>query len=309
MKIDINNAVFELKKIQNIEEYFPDYIETYLNSYIVFLEKNKIKADIIALIKEFSRKIYICLVEYYCGQHDSAKFYFDQAINCVNFKDIYTPLEEEVFYRARKSTKTYVSKDEMFHIPLEKRHLVSTQRYSYPGLPCLYLGSSYEVCCDELNDWNENVRIAYIEKNSLNKLSILDLCFFKKFDFDQISDEDVDKFIRLWPLVACCSFVYENANDMKFRPDYIIPQLLLEYIIDKNADADIKGFGEKVCGIKYHSVKKSFFKNNDETSKNMYNNYVFPVISGQPKGYCNVLKKMFEVKWVRLLGEIKGNES
>lgn len=193
----------------------------------------------------------------------------------------------------------------MFHIPLEKRYLVSTQRYSYPGLPCLYLGSSYEVCCEELNDWNEDLSIAYIKQNSLIKMVILDLYFFEEYDFDKISDEDIEKFVRLWPLVAYCSFVYENSKDMKFRPDYIIPQLLLEYIIDKNADADIKRVGEKACGIKYHSVKKAFFKNKEKTPKVLYNNYVFPVMSNQSKGYCNVLKEQFEVKWVHLLGELK----
>lgn len=305
MKININSEIFNIEKIKNIEEYFPDYVDTYLKSYIHFLEKNKIETDTIRLIKEFSRNIYICLVEYYCGQHDSAKYYFDRAISCVNFKDVYKPFNENVFYRARKSDKSCRTKDEMFHIPLEKRYLVSTQRYSYPGLPCLYLGSSYEVCCEELNDWNENLSIAHIEQNSPNKMMILDLHFFEEYNFENISDMDVEKFVRLWPLVACCSFVYENSKDMKFRPDYIIPQLLLEYIIDKNADADLKNTGQKVCGIKYHSVKKAFFKNNKKASKVTYNNYVFPIISNQSKGYCNVLKEQFSVKWVRLLGELK----
>lgn len=304
MKIDIKNEVFNLKKIRNNEEYFPDYVDTYLKSYIRFLEKNEIGADVINSITDFSRNIYICLVEYYCGQHDSAKYYFDQAINCVNIKDIYKPLNENIFFRARKSDKVCLTKEEMFHIPLEKRYLVSTQRYSYPGLPCLYLGSSYEVCCEELNNWNGNLSIAFIEQNSSNEMMILDLCFFEKFDFGKLSDTESEKLVRYWPLVACCSFVYEDSKDMKFRPDYIIPQMLLEYIIDKNADVDIRRTGEKVCGIKYHSVKKSFFNNNEKKSKVTYDNYVFPVISNQSRGYCSDLKEQFVVKWVRPLGEL-----
>ena len=33
-----------------------------------------------------------------------------------------------------------LSNSQMFHIPFEMRDRVATQRYSFPGLPCLYLG-------------------------------------------------------------------------------------------------------------------------------------------------------------------------
>ena len=38
----------------------------------------------------------------------------------------------------------------MFHIPFNKRGKVETQRYSAPGYPCLYLGSSVNACWEEL---------------------------------------------------------------------------------------------------------------------------------------------------------------
>ena len=40
---------------------------------------------------------------------------------------------------------------EMFHIKYELRGKVQTQRCSFPGLPCLYLGCSSYVCWLELN--------------------------------------------------------------------------------------------------------------------------------------------------------------
>lgn len=309
MKLDISNAIFHLKKIENKEGYFPDYVDVYLKSYISFLKKNNVPQNIVDSIIEFSRNIYICLVEYYLGQHASAKYYFDQAINCINFQDLYNPIKENVFFRARKSNVLHMTKDEMFHIPLEKRYLVSTQRYSYPGLPCLYLGSSYQVCCEELDDWNDNLNIACVEQICKNEIVVLDLYFFEEYDFNEISDKEFEKFITLWPLVACCSFTYVNTDNMKFRPDYIISQLLLEYIIDKNADADLKKSGTKVCGIKYHSVKNDFFINNGKKQTITYNNFVFPVISNQQNGYCDVLKGQFDVKWVRILGELRKQNS
>lgn len=306
MKIDINNSIFNLPQINDKGKYFPEYVHEYIKNYVLFLKNSGIETDIINVIEDFSKKIYICLIEYYCGQHDSAKYYFDQAINCINIQCAYATLDKNVFYRARKADKTKViNSDGMFHIPFEERYKVSTQRYSYPGLPCLYLGSSYQVCCDELSDWSEQLYIACIQKNNSAEISVLDLYFFEKYDFDRISDEDIMKFVKMWPLVACCSFVYENPDDMKFRPDYIIPQLLLEYIIDKNADVDITGTGKKVCGIRYHSVTKDFFEHEGKTSAVTYNNYVFPAITNKANGYCSILKEQFEVNWVRVLREVQ----
>ncbi len=45
-------------------------------------------------------------------------------------------------YKMRVGTNHTYSKNEMFHIPFELRGLVKTNRYSIPGLPCVYLGSS-----------------------------------------------------------------------------------------------------------------------------------------------------------------------
>lgn len=39
----------------------------------------------------------------------------------------------------------------MFHIPFELRGKAATQRYSIPGLPSLYLGSSCYICWEELH--------------------------------------------------------------------------------------------------------------------------------------------------------------
>lgn len=44
-------------------------------------------------------------------------------------------------YKCRENNRLFhFTKDEMFHIPYDKRHLVGNQRYSLSGLPCLYLG-------------------------------------------------------------------------------------------------------------------------------------------------------------------------
>ena len=52
-------------------------------------------------------------------------------------------------YRIRTGSFDNTNDGEMFHIPFDKRHLVTTQRYSVPGYPILYLaGSLFTAWCE-----------------------------------------------------------------------------------------------------------------------------------------------------------------
>ena len=306
-KIKISDPVFSIDNlnIKDCEEDFPSRVKLYLKMYESFLHKTKVSSKIVEQVSSFAKNINRCLIEYYSGQHDSANFYFLEAMCNIDYKDILHPLNEEMFYRARKNDSDIFSKEEMFHIPFEKRYLVSTQRYSYPGLPCLYLASSLDLCCDELNCHDDNLNIALIEKEKDKEIFILDLFFFDSYDFQNLSLEEFEKFIKFWPLVACCSFVYEYTDEMKFRPDYIIPQLLLEYIIDKKAEFNLQGIDIEIYGIRYHSVKTDFWREDTKAKKDRFANYVFPALSVSKSGVCRILDSFFAVKQVLLLKQLK----
>lgn len=49
------------------------------------------------------------------------------------------------YYRIRAGKDEYSRKD-LFHIPMDMRHLIKSYRYSIPGYPCLYLASGKELC-------------------------------------------------------------------------------------------------------------------------------------------------------------------
>ena len=50
---------------------------------------------------------------------------------------------EKPLYRMRKmENRRDVNYRDLFHIPLNKRGIVNTNRFSAPGYPCLYLGTS-----------------------------------------------------------------------------------------------------------------------------------------------------------------------
>jgi hypothetical protein len=53
--------------------------------------------------------------------------------------------ELQHLYRIRTWNVPLSLRRELFHIPFQSRERVATQRYSIPGLPCLYLGGSVWV--------------------------------------------------------------------------------------------------------------------------------------------------------------------
>lgn len=73
------------------------------------------------------------------------------------------------FYKARVSDFiTNYSAYDMLHISFSERDKIKTQRFSVPGLPCIYLGTSSYVCWLELNkpsDEKFNVYAFKVDEN------------------------------------------------------------------------------------------------------------------------------------------------
>lgn len=275
------------------------FINNYLSSYVDILNKYKVKAHVTNRVMRFNKYIGIILSEYYSGRHNMAYELFKEALNvCIDI-DIFTRSisNNTIFYRGRKHKKKNFSKQEMFHIPFEKRFKVSTERYSYPGLPCLYLGSSQEVCATELGEETTNLTIArFIYHNNQNDCKMLDLTSLLFDYFSGVYENDAEKFLANLPLILVCSTytVYDNEAEVKFKKEYILPQLLLEYIINESIFKDCD-----VIGIKYFSVKEDFiryFLRGDFYSMQKICNYVFPTQGTKNNtGHCSQLKDMFEV--------------
>lgn len=236
---------------------------------------------------------------YYNGQPAQAFFEFEKTLNqrLKNYPQmlvISNVSAHENFYRIRKSESNYLFKpNEMFHISYENRHKVSAQRYSINGFPTLYLSNALYLAWEELNRPELN-KFQVIRFELQKELKILDL---------SISDWSVDyynkwayKFLLSWPLIAACS-IKVKEKEAPFKAEYIIPQLLLQWVRNQTV----------IDGIKCNSshLTHDFQMKNS----NLYN-LVLPVKIDKNSGLCPELARFFKstdtVSW-QILQCIKGN--
>lgn len=200
-------------------------------------------------------------------------------------------------YRLRTLESKSFDREDMFHIPFEKRHLVKTQRYSIPGFPSLYLSSSIYTAWKELSQPDLN-RIVAVRLEPVSDVKFLNFPVPPQYFSQQRPDMNTyDKMnpslnglfnfqstqIIAWPLLAACS-VSVLEKDSPFKPEYIIPQIVLQLVRNDVFGSDIHGirYFSLHFGKKYHSLT-------------LGSNFVFPVKNSQPSGLCPVLKSLFNV--------------
>lgn len=190
------------------------------------------------------------------------------------------------------------SREDMFHIPFEKRHIVKDQRYSIHGIPSIYLGRSIYDCYMELgkpslDEFCVSLFCFSQDKENIHNskpIRLVDLTFAdKKHDLwlllhsaknDEESyiatlDQLVDD-ILLWPLVMACSIVCKYPM-APFKQEYIIPQMLYQLCSEKN----------EFTGIRYYSTK--LVGSDRDSLKNAMINYALPAQDVKRSGYCPVL--------------------
>ena len=196
------------------------------------------------------------------------------------------------------------SKERVFHTPYNLRSRVSTNRYSIAGYPSLYLGTSLELCCEEIDvySYHDNALVSRFELNrefeNVNiNIKVIELGI-KPQDFvdmssvsnrvipHQILNNNMMKstYLMLYPLIAASSFIRKNKVD-PFAAEYIVPQLLMQWMRQQMSDKN------NLMGIRYFSCAS-------DDASDMGFNYVFPT-SGEKISsncqYCSVLSKAFRL--------------
>nr|WP_295762520.1 RES domain-containing protein [uncultured Intestinibacter sp.] len=158
------------------------------------------------------------------------------------------------FFRARIGNSAFEKKD-MLHIPFCNRELVSTQRFSIPGVPCLYLGTTSYVCWLEMDKPQDSIFNVSSFIPPLD-LKILNLVIDYRLVNKQLKvtieiNEDkkdyninlLESMLEIFPLVYATSFTIKN-KERRFKSEYIVSQLIMQCLSDLN-----------IHGIAYASKK------------------------------------------------------
>ena len=196
----------------------------------------------------------------------------------------------KTFYRLRKMNPDIrIQKNEIKHCPFESVHKLGNFRFSLSGFPCLYLGSSIDVCKKEIG-FNPNSSYCHgtFEIKSGKNIRLLNICPFD--NKGKIRDEL--GFLLLYPLYLSCLTKKQCTGDAHFYEEYIIPQLLLLYVRMQN-EKDKNNPEKQINGIRYLST---YYEKGQDVLDMM--NYVFPVTQIKDSGYDDELLDNFDIKVV-----------
>lgn len=157
------------------------------------------------------------------------------------------------FFKARDCDNNLFFKD-MLHIPLNLREKASTNRFSMPGIPCIYLATTSYCCWLELDMPNKNN--FYVSSLKIpTDLKVLNLCISQRLIngfsiYDNENQLDLLKqIIVIWPLVCASSFNIVQKN-RDFKSEYIISQLIMQCALEMGIDS-IAYLSKKISD--YHS--------------------------------------------------------
>ena len=253
----LEDLFFKYKRLVRWYKYFDDcdkeFVDYICNTIICVLEKY-LTGDVIEAYEMFRKMM-------------------DKYGDSFPFKSVETGI---TFYRMRRDMDL-TKKEQFYHIPTTMRDKCSSERFSIAGYPSFYVGYSKNDCFVEISKMGSMIGVSVNERNSIK---VLDLTFSK----EQENGEELDAFLKAFPLIASCYVVMTNSVDTekaKFREEYIIPQMLTSYLKHQN----------KYDGICYYSVRN---ENLDPLGRceNDYRNLVlFPNLNSKEDYDMNLMNK------------------
>lgn len=195
---------------------------------------------------------------------------------------------ETAFYRMRSAENytqyTKNSKDEMYHIPFNLRHLIGNERYSITGFPTFYLSASVYGCWEECKRCNLDFSNVALFK-STSELTFLDMV-----------PPNESKYVTYESLLGLPLILASRLKvihkDGKFVPEYIIPQLAMECLIAARKES-VDG---NLVGIRYESIHlderdlifDKFYRGD------LFYNFAIPPFESNDAGVCSKVKSLFE---------------
>jgi hypothetical protein len=192
---------------------------------------------------------------------------------------------------------------DVFHLPFEKK--AASYRFSFPGRPAIYLGNNVYVCwleCQRPSPGSslESYRVARFEIDLRGDEYFLDLptnhssyldplsaaaglegvaqidprTIMNSPYLDDVEGELVD-YLSLWPLLMATT-VQKRQPAATDPPEYLIPQLLMRWVLQQ----------KDMVGIRYFTSKFDKATNSNDLSINV----VLPTrTTNKSDGFCDFL--------------------
>lgn len=287
----LSDDIFKLPVVKGEGEVLIEILTQKFDRYIELLgDLDNTDQYTDAILKEMPQIELLCnglkeAVELYLkGSPGKAYSFFNGSIFKLDSYIYEMDIKDVHLYRIRDLEERYLTKKDIFHIPFESRGKVRNQRFSINGFPCLYFGSSIYACWEELNRPGfDNLHISSFK--FIKSPHILDLTFpvgkVKQRSINsKPQNSDIVNKIILFPLIISCSVKNKNNTDI-FKEEYIIPQILLEWVNNTS----------KIDAIKYSCLSLP----NYNLADYLFINYVFPAKNHSKSGYCSHLIDMFEL--------------
>lgn len=245
------------------------------------------------------------IIDYYDNADmSSAQKRFDilmqQLKDYLFINNIYWPKYPTSFYRVRVSKNEELKKaKDLFHIPYNKRHLVSNERYSMAGHPCLYLASFLQIAWQECGYPHQFYYSEFQYQYSaspeddwkfitfLPPREIAITWFVAKNNQETFYKDLAIRYLLSYPLVYACSIVNLNGHSA-FKQEFVIPQMLMQWVFRNY---------ENIKGIKYFSC----YAADDIRHYNGFNVVLPARVKDKRKLYSEDLCKKFKVSNPRLM--------
>ena len=297
--VEFHNALMKLMPSEYSEKDFREHLRSILNEYkklLLELDEDTRPDDwdsIVSSVNSSVQTINEIIRYYYDGQHSRAYMMLKGLmLNKIPRIAIIVPKGHKCYRMRVLDSKRELSHKELFHIPFDKRGIVKTQRYSMPGLPCLYISDSVYGCLEEMGRPNLN-KCFMSQLESQERLCLIDLTCPHLEDWLDVDcgKHRLHEVLPRIPIILASMVKVKNDNDV-FKPEYIIPQLIMEMVVNRNN----KERGLETIGIYYTSVH-----NNDDLHfdprdmSNKMNNIAVPPQSTLRGKYCKNLCDKFTI--------------
>lgn len=197
---------------------------------------------------------------------------------------IYMNLNSRLYKIRKTENGGLFRKEDMFHIPFDKRYLITNGRYSIDGIPSLYLCESAYICWEELGNPNFdtcNVSM-FINEQAVAVINLAPI--MEVFDKNKILK---------YPLAYVCS-LGTNHPDNPFKEEYVISQMLMQCLLIHNKTNTKSSY----VGIRYLSnkayIQRPLFPLNEKKDLRRYFNCAFPAFGPYDNdGLSKKLKSIF----------------